>query len=235
MNPASTTTDGTGDGIPVGQTFTDPAGGVSITTVSLSADGATIKVDITGTSTVDGGTGDPVCIDNTPLSEPGPATCGDDGGSPPPPPPMDASVRDSGRPAGTGGAGGAGGTGAGTGGSGVGGSGPGTGGGGPGTGGAATTGATTGTTGTAGSTTTSSTTGAAGSSGATAGTTSTSGSTTGGASGGNGKPADSGLDGGCSCRVDGAPEPNGSHARGIALLGLALAGLARRRRSGRRG
>jgi MYXO-CTERM domain-containing protein len=222
MNAASTATDGTGNGLQVGQTFTDPAGGVSITTMSLNADGASIKVEITGGSTVDGGTGDTVCIDNTPISEPGPGTCGDDGGSPPPPPPMDASVRDSGRPAGTGGAGGAGGAGAGTGGSGVGGSGGVATGGGPGTGGGTTTG-------TAGSTT--GTAGTAGTTGTTAGTTGSGGTSPASTTGG--PPGDSGLSGGCSCRIEGAREPSTAHARGLALLGVALAGLVRRRKNRR--
>jgi MYXO-CTERM domain-containing protein len=229
LNAASTATDGTGNGLPVGQTFTDPSGGITITTMSLDQNGASIKVEITGTSTVPGGTGDTVCVDNTPIAEPGPATCGDEGGSPPPP--IDASTRDAGRDSGgsaTGGAGGAGAGGRGAGGSSAGG-GPGAGGAGPGTGGATTT-----TTGTAGSATT--TTGSAGT-GVTAGTTSTTsgtaGSSTGSTSSGTAGKGDGDLSSGCACRVGDTPRDAG-HARGFALLGIALAGFARRRRSARR-
>ncbi|HEX9297887.1 MAG TPA: hypothetical protein VF881_18730 [Polyangiaceae bacterium] len=121
MAPSVTTgRDGTAHALAVGQTFTDPAGGVAITTLSVNQDGASIKVDITGTSTVDGGTGDTVCVDNTPITAPGPTTCGDDGGGVPPPPPLDASSSRDARAdsTGTGGTGGT--TNAGTGGTDIG-------------------------------------------------------------------------------------------------------------------
>jgi MYXO-CTERM domain-containing protein len=217
MNSASTSTDGTGNALLPGQTFTDPAGGISITTVSVTPDGAVIKVDISGSSTVDGGVGDTVCIDNTPISAPGPATCGDDGGSPN----WDASIPDTGSP-GTGGRGGAGG-GGGRGGAAGAGGGPATGGG-AGAGGGTTTGAGGSTTGS----TSSSTTGPGSTtSGATTGGT-TSGSTTGGA----GSKGDGGLDGGCACRVQGH-ESNSGGRGAIVMLGLGLVGLARRRRKDR--
>jgi MYXO-CTERM domain-containing protein len=135
MSPGGSNTarDGSAHALAPGQTFTDPAGGVSITTVGVSADIAQIKVEISGSVTVDGGTGDTVCVDGTPIAEPGPTSCGDDGGVPPPPPPPPPS--DASRDARADGAGGAG---------------PGTGGA-PGTGGSPT--------GTGGSTTTTSTTG----------------------------------------------------------------------------
>jgi MYXO-CTERM domain-containing protein len=59
------------DGLAQGQTFTDPAGGLSITLVSLDASKATIKVDIQG-----GAGAAPTCIDGTTLTAPGPESCG---------------------------------------------------------------------------------------------------------------------------------------------------------------
>ena len=68
-----TGTDGTQHALACGQTFTDPGGGVAITTMSVGPEGAVIKVDITGQTTVpDAGT-ETVCLDGTPISEPGPA------------------------------------------------------------------------------------------------------------------------------------------------------------------
>jgi hypothetical protein len=102
MNPATTAW----DPMSVGQTFTDPAGGVSFTLNSADTNSASVTVTITG------GTGDNTCVDNTTLVGAGPATCGSgpDGGT------------STGSDAGTSGAGGATGTGgAGTGGSGTGG------------------------------------------------------------------------------------------------------------------
>ncbi|HVR62369.1 MAG TPA: MYXO-CTERM sorting domain-containing protein, partial [Polyangia bacterium] len=58
------------DGLAMGQTFTDPAGGVSITLVSLDGGKATIKVDIQG-----GAGAAPTCIDGTTLTAPGPQSC----------------------------------------------------------------------------------------------------------------------------------------------------------------
>lgn len=220
---ASVTTgqDGTAHALAAGQTFTDPAGGVSITTLSVGNEGAVIKVDITGTTSVaDAGT-ETVCLDGTPIEAPGPATCGDDGGGPPPPidvvtpPPMpdastDVRVDSTGGTGGTAGATGAGGT--------------------AGKGGA--------TGGSAGSTTTTTTT--TGTGGATAGS---GGSGTGTGAGGNGagmggssdtggsagtrpEPPDNG--GGCGCRVA-SDDEGAARAGGMALIGFALAGVMRRR------
>jgi MYXO-CTERM domain-containing protein len=58
----------------VGKTFTDPAGGVSITLVSADTTKATVKIDIMG------GTGMPTCMDGTTISAPGPQSCGQGGG-----------------------------------------------------------------------------------------------------------------------------------------------------------
>lgn len=62
--------------LPVGQTFTDPMGGVSITATAVSATQATITV------TVQGGTGAPTCLDGTAFAVPGPGpeSCGAGGG-----------------------------------------------------------------------------------------------------------------------------------------------------------
>ena len=58
--------------LPVGATFTDPAGGVSITATAVSATQATVTVDI------EGGTGAPTCLDGTTFTAPGPGpeSCG---------------------------------------------------------------------------------------------------------------------------------------------------------------
>jgi hypothetical protein len=62
-----------------GASFTDPAGGVTITATSVSAAQASIEIDVAG------GTGEPTCLDGTTLVSPGPASCGQvdagDGGS----------------------------------------------------------------------------------------------------------------------------------------------------------
>ena len=95
MNPATTAW----DPMTVGQTFTDPAGGVSFTLNSADTSSASVTVTITG------GTGANTCVDNSTLVGSGPATCGSgpDGGT------------DAGSDSGTGGATGTGGR-AGTGG-----------------------------------------------------------------------------------------------------------------------
>jgi MYXO-CTERM domain-containing protein len=211
MAPTVTTgTDGTAHALAAGQTFTDPGGGVAITTLSVGPDGAVIKVDITGaTSVPDAGT-ETVCLDGTPIAEPGPTNCGDDGGGAPPPvdvvtpppPAPDSGNRDVStdvRPD-TAGAGGAAGSTTGTGGStttGTGGS--------TGTGGA-----------TAGAGGTSTTTGSGG--------TSTGGDMTGGA-GTRPRPE---TPSGCGCRVV-SESDSGAPTGRYALFGLALAGLVRRR------
>jgi MYXO-CTERM domain-containing protein len=103
LDMAPTVTDGGGRGggsrngaahaLAVGQTFTDPAGGVTITTEAVSATSATIRVNISGAAGA-GGTaggagaggagGGPMmapgtiatCLDDTPLVAPGPVDCG---------------------------------------------------------------------------------------------------------------------------------------------------------------
>lgn len=68
MNPTSTTFAGL---TTAGQSFSDPAGGATITLESISATGAVINVQVPN------GTGGPTCIDGTTLSGTG-GTC--DGG-----------------------------------------------------------------------------------------------------------------------------------------------------------
>jgi MYXO-CTERM domain-containing protein len=71
-------------GMVAGGSFTDPAGGLKVTVVSLDADKAVIQVDY------DQGSGAPTCLDNTSLTPPGATTCvapsvvGDAGPTPPP-------------------------------------------------------------------------------------------------------------------------------------------------------
>jgi hypothetical protein len=218
MAPAVTAgRDGTAHALAAGQTFTDPAGGVSITTQSVGPDGAVIKVDITGTLPADAGS-ETVCLDGTPISDPGPTTCGDDGGSPPPvpdvatPPDTGSGVPDvrtdtttGGAPDGRAGAGGS--TTTTTGSSGAG-------------------GATTTTTGAGGSGTAGASTGAGGT---TAGAGGSSDPTTGaGGSGTAGRnPTDPETPGGCGCRLTGPS--NASALPAYALLGLALIGWRRSR------
>jgi MYXO-CTERM domain-containing protein len=82
---------GTAHSLVAGQTFQDPAGGVSITTEAVTATSATIRVDISGAAGVGGMTGGggaagatpmmapptlATCLDDTPLIAPGPAECG---------------------------------------------------------------------------------------------------------------------------------------------------------------
>jgi len=59
--------------LPVGSTFTDPAGGLSITATGVSATQATVTVDIQG------GTGAPTCLDGSAFTVPGPGpeSCSD--------------------------------------------------------------------------------------------------------------------------------------------------------------
>jgi MYXO-CTERM domain-containing protein len=58
------------DGMNVGQTFTDPAGGVSFTVTAMDNDRATISV------TNSSGSGSPTCMDGSTFAAPGPTTCG---------------------------------------------------------------------------------------------------------------------------------------------------------------
>ena len=67
MTPSTTSNSGFRDaGLVAGQTFTDPAGGLSITAQSVSASGATIVV------TYAAGSGDPTCMDGAAFTAPGP-------------------------------------------------------------------------------------------------------------------------------------------------------------------
>ena len=71
MNPSSNSNNSF-DGMAVGQTFTDPAGGVSFTAVSISATSASIQVNVpTNTANTCAGGGN--------LTAPGPATCASGG------------------------------------------------------------------------------------------------------------------------------------------------------------
>jgi MYXO-CTERM domain-containing protein len=58
------------DGLHAGQSFTDPAGGVSFKVQTLSQNQATIEV------TVPNGSGSSTCLDGTPIVPPGPPSCG---------------------------------------------------------------------------------------------------------------------------------------------------------------
>jgi len=72
MTPSTTGSSGMNDaGLAVGQSFSDPAGGLTITNMAMSNSGATIQVTYTA------GSGDPTCIDGTPFTPPGPGveTC----------------------------------------------------------------------------------------------------------------------------------------------------------------
>jgi MYXO-CTERM domain-containing protein len=68
MNPATSTMNDAA--LTVGNTYTDPAGGVSITLVAATADKATVQIKI------DGGTGAPVCLDGTTFDATAPRSCG---------------------------------------------------------------------------------------------------------------------------------------------------------------
>jgi MYXO-CTERM domain-containing protein len=202
MNPATTAW----DPMTVGQTFTDPAGGVSFTLNSADTSSASVTVTITG------GTGDNTCVDGTTLEGSGPATCGSgpDGGT------------STGSDSGTTGAGGATGTGgrAGTGGS--------SGTGGRGTGGALGAGGAPGAGGATGAG--GSSTGAGGSTAGAGGTSSGAGGSATGAGGSPGGDLTNNVTGGCACDL-GAPA---SGSASMSHLGLLLGGVAllvaRRRR-----
>jgi MYXO-CTERM domain-containing protein len=124
MNPATTVI----EGMVAGGSYTDPAGGIKFTVMSIDAKGAVVKVDNPG------GTGTATCLDGKALPNPAPSACSAmvatpsgappafpaDGGAPPPPP------SDAGAGGGTGGSSGGsssgGGTGTGSGSGGTGGS-----------------------------------------------------------------------------------------------------------------
>ena len=192
---------GSAHGLAVGQTFTDPAGGVRITTEAVSATSATIRVDIDGSAGSGGATGGAgaggagtggvggtpmmapptiaTCLDDTPLLAPGPAECGGSYAGM-------AGMAGSGGLAG-GGAGGLAGGGAG------------------GAGGIAGSGL-----------------------GGTAGAGAVAGSGTAGA--GQVITPEAALESGCGCRVLGDRGSNGRNAAALALLGILTAALGRRRR-----
>jgi MYXO-CTERM domain-containing protein len=65
MTPA--TASNSDAGLLVGKTYTDPAGGLSVTVMAIDANQATVKVDIMG-----GAATGPTCIDGTPFTAPGP-------------------------------------------------------------------------------------------------------------------------------------------------------------------
>jgi MYXO-CTERM domain-containing protein len=205
------------------QTFTDPAGGVSITTMAVSATQATIQVMITG------GSGDPTCLDGTTFAAPGPGpeSCGAStttgaGGT--------AGTTGAGGAAGATGAGGAAGTGGGMGGRG--GAGGARSDGGAGSGGPDAGSMVSGTGGMVGG---------SGAGGAVVGGTGGKGGTAGGGAGGvlGGTGAATGglghemnpgtVVGGCACDLGGGRAPAGTSWL-IGLGSLALAGFRRRRR-----
>jgi MYXO-CTERM domain-containing protein len=202
---------GSQPGMVAGGSFTDPAGGLKVTVVSLDADKAVIQVDY------DQGTGAPTCLDNTALTPPGATTCvapavvGDAGPTPPPPTTGAGGTGGGGRDGGApGGRGGAGGVISDAGPNGVGGQGGSIGSGGAATGGGAGAGP-----GAGGATNPVTTTGP-GATGA------------GGSRGGGHPPSD--TVGGCSCRVT---SPAGNDR--LAWIALAFGALfvSRRRRSSR--
>jgi MYXO-CTERM domain-containing protein len=67
MTPATTGSSGRADSaLGVGKTYTDPAGGLSITVKAVSGTQATVDVQIAN------GSGGPTCLDDTPFTGPGP-------------------------------------------------------------------------------------------------------------------------------------------------------------------
>lgn len=67
MTPATSGTTGRADSaLGVGKSFSDPAGGLTLTVQAVSATQATINVEIAN------GTGGPTCLDDTPFTAPGP-------------------------------------------------------------------------------------------------------------------------------------------------------------------
>jgi MYXO-CTERM domain-containing protein len=198
-------------GLVAGGSFSDPAGGLTITVTGIDSQKATVQVDYPG------GTGAPACLDGTSLTPPGPVDCigtvTPDGGTGPIPDSGSAGAGGGGRDAG------------GTGGGRDAGSNAGAGGGGPSDAGASG--------GSAGAT---SSGGAAGS--ATAGSGGSAGSSQAGGAGGSSvgaggsrRPgAGSGeLDGGCSCRI-GAPSTPSRAPLAALALGLSLSLVTRRRK-----
>ena len=199
---------GSAHALAVGQTFTDPAGGVSITTQSVSLDGAQIYVEI------EGGTGEPTCLDGSTIVPPGSTVCADTTG-------------------GVGGVGGVGGMAGMAGSGGTGGSGGDATGGTGGSGGTAGTGETGGTSGASpgGSTGAGGTAGAGGTGGEPVGL-----AGSGGSAGGTvvPPPAESGtIEGGCACKVGAPTDKHGAGSWSFALAVAAFAASLRRRRARR--
>jgi hypothetical protein len=209
-------------GLVAGGTYSDPAGGLTITVSAIDSQKATVQVDYPG------GSGAPACLDGTSLTPPGPIDCigtaTPDGGTGPIPDSGSAGAGGGGRDAGGTGGGRDAGT-AGGGGRGGASGGPSDGGAGGGSAGATSSG------GAAGSATAGSGGGVAGSAGSVP-SGGAGGSTAGGSSGGAGgstrRAADSDLDGGCACRV-GAPSTPSRSPLAALVLGLSLS-LVRRRR-----
>jgi hypothetical protein len=216
-------------GLAAGGSFSDPAGGLTITVMAIDSQKATVQIDYPG------GTGDPACMDGTTLTPPGPLTCTGavttDGGV--------VTLPEGGIIVGTGGSGGGSGRDAGRGSGGTGGQGGRSDGGSIGgtAGGAGSNGAGGGPG--AGSTTSTGaagvgTTGTTGSAGSPPGTT---GVGTGGSSlgaGGSGVPRPAGaedLQGGCSCRLATERKTSGNVFATLAT-GLLLSFVRRRRRAG---
>jgi hypothetical protein len=232
INASGATGNNANPGLVAGKSFSDPAGGLTITVTSIDTEKAVIQIDYPG-----GSGAAPTCLDGTPLAAPGPTTCAGaitaDGGAVLPP---EGGVSGSG---GTTGAGGTFGTGGGRD-AGRGGAGGGAGSGAPpdagaGQGGAAgggNGGESTGTSGTATGATTGATTGSAGTD--TTGVTGVTGVTTGAAGSSSGKrPGAGDLQGGCACRMGATPrrEPRD---RSSLLLAFGLAGVIASRRRSRR-
>jgi hypothetical protein len=204
-------------GLVAGGTFSDPAGGLTITVSAIDSQKATVQVDYPG------GTGAPACLDGTSLTPPGPIDCigtaTPDGGTGPIPDSGSAGAGGGGRDAGgTGGSRDAGSAGAGGRGGASGGPDAGASGGSAGATGGAAGSATAGSGGSAGSVPT----GGVGGSSVGAGGSSV-------AAGGSRRPgADSDLDGGCSCRI-GAPSTPPRPPLVALALGFALSLMTRRR------
>lgn len=62
-------------GLGQGESYTDPAGGVTFSIQAISQESATVQVDI------EGGEGAPTCLDGTVITAPGPINCGGDTGT----------------------------------------------------------------------------------------------------------------------------------------------------------
>jgi MYXO-CTERM domain-containing protein len=208
-------------GLVAGSSFSDPAGGLTITVSAIDSQKATVQVDYPG------GTGAPACLDGTSLTPPGPVDCigiaTPDGGTGPIPDSGSAGVGGGGRDAGgTGGSRDAGNAAGGQGGA---------------SGGSFDAGASGGSAGATGGAAGSAPAGSGGSVAGSAGSVQTGGAAgsnvgTGDSSvgtGGSRRSVASDLDGGCSCRVGAASGPSRRPLAALAF-GLALSLAARRRK-----